>query len=129
MKYRDPKLANDDRRRRRVRLYWGASAGILPYFLVVLVLPLFGIKSGDGPLLAWSLIAVVLVPITLAYVIVVQRAMDVRMVIRQGLQYALARRGVLVIQVLLTSGVISLALTFAQSHRLNGSSRLCAMAG
>jgi len=37
-------------------------------------------------------------PLTLAYVIVVQRAMDVRVVVRQGLQYALARGGILVLR-------------------------------
>jgi sigma-B regulation protein RsbU (phosphoserine phosphatase) len=35
-----------------------------------------------------------LFPITLAYVIVVHRAMDVRVVIRQGLQYAVAKGGI-----------------------------------
>jgi len=37
-----------------------------------------------------------LFPITLAYVIVVQRALDVSVVIRQGLRYALAKRAMLV---------------------------------
>jgi DNA-binding beta-propeller fold protein YncE len=41
-----------------------------------------------------------LFPLTLAYVIVVQKAMDVRVVLRQGLQYALARNGVRTLQVL-----------------------------
>lgn len=118
IKYRDPMLAKDERRRLRV-LYWGATAGMMPYFVTAFVLPLFGIKSGDGPLLAWSLTAVILVPITLAYVIVVQRAMDVRMVLRQGVQYALARRGVLVIQLVLMAVIAEVALNYAQTHRLN----------
>jgi sigma-B regulation protein RsbU (phosphoserine phosphatase) len=33
-----------------------------------------------------------LFPLTLAYVVVVQRAMDIRIVLRQELQYALWRR-------------------------------------
>ncbi len=38
-------------------------------------------------------------PLTLAYVIVVQRAMDVRVVVRQGLQYGLAKNGIRTLQV------------------------------
>ncbi|HVH71180.1 MAG TPA: GAF domain-containing SpoIIE family protein phosphatase, partial [Candidatus Dormibacteraeota bacterium] len=47
-----------------------------------------------------------LFPITLAYAIVVQRAMDVRVVLRQGIQYALARRGVILLQALVTAVAI-----------------------
>jgi sigma-B regulation protein RsbU (phosphoserine phosphatase) len=47
-----------------------------------------------------------LFPVTLAYVILVQRAMDVRIVLRQGIQYALARRGVILMQLLFTALVI-----------------------
>jgi len=42
-----------------------------------------------------------LFPATLAYVIVVQRAMDVSVVVRQGLQYALAKNTAAVLQILL----------------------------
>lgn len=48
-----------------------------------------------------ALSLMLLFPITLAYVIVVHRAMDVRVVIRQGLQYGLATTGTRVLQVLL----------------------------
>ena len=34
-------------------------------------------------------------PLTIAYAIVVQRAMDVRLILRQSVQYTLARRGVI----------------------------------
>ena len=47
-----------------------------------------------------------LFPVTLAYVTVVQRALDLRVLIRQSLQYALARRGVVVIQVLVSVCVV-----------------------
>ena len=95
-KFGDRTLAADDRRRLKL-LYWGSAAAMTPYFLVLLA-GLFGKPAGDGPVLAFSLMAVVLLPVTLAYVIVVQRAMDVRMVIHQGVQYALARRGVNIIR-------------------------------
>ncbi len=45
-------------------------------------------------------------PITLAYVTVVQRALGARMILRQGLQYALARRGLVLVQVAVSSVVI-----------------------
>jgi sigma-B regulation protein RsbU (phosphoserine phosphatase) len=50
-------------------------------------------------------------PLTLAYVIVVHRALDVRAVIRQGLQYALAQRGIRVMQLLLTLLVLGVAVS------------------
>src|SRR5260370_17440633 len=48
-----------------------------------------------------------LFPLTLAYVIVVQRAMDVRMVLRQGLQYALAKTGLRALQMAVSTLVIA----------------------
>jgi sigma-B regulation protein RsbU (phosphoserine phosphatase) len=54
-----------------------------------------------------ALLAVAVFPLTLAYVVVVDRAMDVRMVVRQGLQYAggegrpCAARGALIAGVVL----------------------------
>jgi sigma-B regulation protein RsbU (phosphoserine phosphatase) len=47
-----------------------------------------------------------LFPVTLAYVTVVQRALDLRVLVRQSLQYALARRGVLAMRVLVSTCVI-----------------------
>src|SRR6185295_14629923 len=38
-------------------------------------------------------------PLTMAYVIVVERALDVRLVVRQGMQYLLARGGIRVLQI------------------------------
>lgn len=53
---------------------------------------------------------VFLFPLTMAYVIVVHRAMDVRVVVRQGLQYVLARGGIRLIQLTLLVA-IALAAT------------------
>jgi phosphoserine phosphatase RsbU/P len=54
-------------------------------------------------------------PLTMAYVIVVHRAMDVRVVIRQGLQYVLARGGIRAIQL-----VLLVAVTIAATSVLSG---------
>ena len=68
-----------------------------PAFLLVVI---GRIKGGDPEqvfpkwLALSSYVMLLFFPITLAYVIVVQRAMDVRVVVRQGLQYALAKGGI-----------------------------------
>jgi sigma-B regulation protein RsbU (phosphoserine phosphatase) len=53
----------------------------------------------------WVVVAVVgtllLFPLSLAYVVVVQRAMDLKLLIRQGTKYAFAQRSVVILQVLL----------------------------
>ena len=53
-----------------------------------------------------------LFPLTLAYVIVVQKAMDVRVVLRQGLQYTFATSGVRVIQMIAVIVLVIAAVGF-----------------
>jgi phosphoserine phosphatase RsbU/P len=60
-----------------------------------------------------------LFPVTLAYTIVVQRALDVRVVIRQGLQYALATRGIIVLRILLIATLVSTAISFVLNAHLS----------
>ena len=59
-----------------------------------------------GPLL--------LFPLTMAYVVVVHRAMDVRVVVRQGLQYLLARGSLRALQGVVSGAILAgvLALVF-----------------
>lgn len=61
----------------------------------------------------WSLLLLAglwfLFPLTIAYVILVYRAMDVRLVIRQGLRYLLATSGVRAVQVIISFVVIVIA--------------------
>ncbi len=45
-------------------------------------------------------------PIVLAYVVIIDKALDVRVVVRQSLRYALARRGLSLVQVLISGVVI-----------------------
>ena len=58
----------------------------------------------------------------MAYVIVVQRAMEVRMVVRSGVQYAFASGGVRALQVGLVTAVVLLTIHFEQQseHHLEG---------
>src|SRR5579871_5510870 len=67
---------------------------------------------------AVSFILFLLFPILLAYVIAVQRAMDARLVLRQGLQYALARNGIRAIQV-----IVIMLVSFVAASLLGDSAR------
>src|SRR6185312_6981101 len=102
--------ASRDSRRRLLLLFLGAVPGVAA-LLVILVASRF-----DTRLPAWSLLPLILMilafPLTMAYVIVVHRAMDVRVVIRQGLQYVLARGGIRVIQVGLLIAISVAAASF-----------------
>jgi sigma-B regulation protein RsbU (phosphoserine phosphatase) len=85
----------DDRRRLRILLA-GSFVSMTPLFLIVLYGAARGTAISVGipwPVLFFSLICFGLFPVSLAYVIVVQRAMDLRFVIRQSVQYGLARGG------------------------------------
>ena len=99
----------DARRRLRVMLY-GTSVAMTPSFLIVLYRIATGAKGGFTDIVPfWIGITAVLLmmvfPLTMAYVIVVHRAMDVSVVVRQGLQYALAKGGVRIVQLLLSLGI------------------------
>ncbi len=84
----------DDKRRLKL-LYGGTTASLTPLFLLVIVSLIF--KQSMEHVTDWIIVPVLsllfLFPLTLAYVIVVEKAMELRVVIRQGLQYWLARRG------------------------------------
>jgi phosphoserine phosphatase RsbU/P len=111
------KAVTPDAKRRLKLLYAGSSISMGPACVLFVTQ---GIKGGQLEQIfpEWfvlsALLLMLLFPITLAYVIVVHRAMDVRVVIRQGLQYALARGGVRVLQVVLMIVVIWTAATLAQ---------------
>ncbi len=97
---------NPDARRRLFVMLYGTSLAITPSFLIVLYRIFTGAQGPFTEIVPFwialiALLLMLLFPLTMAYVIVVYRAMDVSVVVRQGLQYALARGGVRVIQMLL----------------------------
>lgn len=102
---------------RRLRLLWaGASVALTPAFLIVLYSLSHGHEFGSDVapwVLVPALLALGIFPLTLAYVIVVDRALDLGVVIRQGLQYALARNSVLVLRVLISAAVLFAVLSLA----------------
>ena len=125
-------ITTDRDARRRLRLLLtGASISITPLFILVIL----GFVRGTGtdkaaPLWIFvpSLLLLSLFPLTMAYVIVVQRAMDVRVVIRQGVQYALARGGVFILQIIIIALVIFLAASGTFNAELNRPQRLTLVA-
>ncbi len=122
--HKSTSLQNSDSRRRLKLMAAGTITSMLPTFLIVLYRILANAKGSffdivPGWLAITALLVLLLFPITMAYVIVVQRAMNVSVVIRLGLRYALARNGVLIVQVLLTVGVVLTALSFASDTETN----------
>ncbi|QNI37770.1 SpoIIE family protein phosphatase [Edaphobacter albus] len=119
-----PKLVQsrgDARRRLRI-LYFGSFIGLTPAFVLFLVSLIR--KSDFGQDISnWIMVPVLAVlllfPISLAYVVVVQRAMDLRLLIRQGTKYFFARSTIFVASILL-AGWMSYALSLflsSASHR------------
>lgn len=118
--------------RRRLRLLWsGASLSFTPMFVLVLSGLARGRGLADGVppwVLALALLLLALFPLTLAYTIVVERALDLGVVIRQGLQYALARNGIFALRLVLSIAVLATAATLAADPTVNRPRRLMFMA-
>jgi sigma-B regulation protein RsbU (phosphoserine phosphatase) len=97
-------ISQDARRRLRL-LYWGTTVAMTPGLIVTVAGKILG-PSAFAAIPSWVtsfvLLMLLIFPLTLAYVIVVQRALDVRVVLRQGLKYALAKSGIRVLQVVLS---------------------------
>jgi sigma-B regulation protein RsbU (phosphoserine phosphatase) len=90
--------APDARRRLRV-LMWGATIALSPPFVLGIVQLATGRSLDSFPILIVipSLLLLAVFPLTLAYVILVDKAMDVRVVVRQGLKYAATRGAIRVL--------------------------------
>ena len=88
----------DSRRRLRV-LGAGSVVGLGSLLVIFVLLPHFGILAQSKLWLAETGTVLSLVfPFTLAYVVVVQRAMDVRILVRMGTKYALAKATISVLR-------------------------------
>jgi sigma-B regulation protein RsbU (phosphoserine phosphatase) len=110
---------NADNRRRLRLLLWGTGVSLTPLFLLAIAARLTGKPTVEGfsPwLVVPSLLMLILFPVTLAYVIVVHYAVDVRVIIRQGIKYALARRGVAVLRIAASGGVAYGTMLEVQRH-------------
>lgn len=110
----------DSRRRLRI-LMWGSQVSLTPTFLAAIYALARGRDLFVGVPWALDVIALLfltLFPLTLAYVILVERAMDLRIVVRQSIQYALARVGLRVGRVaLLAVGIYLIVGLMSKKQR------------
>jgi sigma-B regulation protein RsbU (phosphoserine phosphatase) len=119
-----PKLAQstgDSRRRLRI-LYFGSVIGLSPSFVLVVIALVRKTDFGQD-INNWIMVPVLgtllLFPLSLAYVVVVQRALDLRILIRQGTKYFFARSTIMVVTLLLATWMsYDISLFFASpAHR------------
>jgi phosphoserine phosphatase RsbU/P len=93
-----------DARRRLKILYYGAGVGLTPFFILLLI-SLIRSKDVGQDIPQWIIIlsffTLLLFPLSLAYVVIVHRAVDIRILVRQGTRYALARQSINIVRVLL----------------------------
>jgi sigma-B regulation protein RsbU (phosphoserine phosphatase) len=111
-------ISRDARRRLRL-LYWGTTVAMTPGLIVTVAGKILG-PSASATIPSWlnslALLMVLVFPLTLAYVIVVQRALDVQVVLRQGLKYAFARNGILMLQAILTLAMAYIVVTLVSDR-------------
>ena len=109
--------------RRRLRLLFFASIVTLTPLLIVRCIAIIGdfnIETDFPEWLWWSsYFLFFLFPVALAYIILVERAMDVRLVLRQGLQYALAKNGIMGIRLVATAVVLLAGVALISSRGRN----------
>ncbi|HEY3458199.1 MAG TPA: GAF domain-containing SpoIIE family protein phosphatase [Bryobacteraceae bacterium] len=103
------KTSGPDARRRLRILFFGLAISFVPVILADLIgIQIVGLQWSDFPrwIALLAALPLALFPVTLAYVTVVERALEVGVLIRQSLQYALARRGVLAMRIVVSTGVV-----------------------
>jgi sigma-B regulation protein RsbU (phosphoserine phosphatase) len=88
-----------DARRRLSVLSLGSVLGLGSNLAIWAILPRFGYNPTQIRWLGYiSSVLLLIFPLTLAYVVVVQRALDVRLLLRIGTKYILARTSLLILQ-------------------------------
>jgi sigma-B regulation protein RsbU (phosphoserine phosphatase) len=100
-------VTNPDSRRRLRLLLGGGTVALTPVFCLIVAGWVIGrpLETFPVAVLVPCLILMPVFPLTLAYVIVVDRAMDVRVAVRQGLRYAVTRGAIRTVVVLFAAGV------------------------
>jgi len=104
--------STEDARRRLRVLTTGMTVGVGALLLVFVVLPHFGITAAKQGHLWVGYVGILIflfAPFSLVYVVLVQRAMDVRILLRMGARYALAKATLWVVQFALLA-VVSVQL-------------------
>src|SRR5450755_928467 len=111
-------LPNPDAGRRLNVMVAGCSLAVLP-ILWWMAIDIGLLREPPEWIGTVALLLLLFFPATMAYVIIVQRAMDVRMVIRTGVQYAVASTGLQILRTIAILAVITLTVLFAleSEHR------------
>ena len=104
--------------RRRLRVLGIGSVIGLGAVLVYAIAPVFHIDTSSRWMGTTAGILSLAFPFTLAYVVVVQRAMDVRILLRMGTKYALARATLATIRVSLLATLIASLIVALRSPSL-----------
>jgi sigma-B regulation protein RsbU (phosphoserine phosphatase) len=100
--------SSPDARRRMQVLCAGSVVGLGSVLIIFVLLPHLHVDpSRHGWLRISGAVLFLLFPFTLAYVVVVQRAMDVRILLRMGTKYALARATLTTLRVSLLAALIA----------------------
>ena len=134
MGFRNGTEKNPDARRRLKLLRWGMYVALMPVFLTIVAGQILNRNpfSSSTAFPLWVIAPVLalmfIFPATMAYIIVVEKALDVRVVVRQGLQYALARRGLVVLQMVIMLVAIWVAGDVILDPAANRPKRLQALA-
>ncbi len=121
-------VVKDPDQRRRIRtILQGCGAALAPLLVVLLAQILFRVQSELG--LAIGIVMMAGFPMTLAYVVLVQRAFGVGVVIRQGLQYALAQRGMRLVQIAISIAIVLTVLKLVEDPKNNRPKIITLVAG
>jgi len=119
-----------DARRRLTLLLWGGCVALLPLLVLIVAERFFGrpVDALPAAVIFGCLMFVAVFPLTLAYVILVDRAMDVRVAVRQGLRYAATRGAIRTVVVLFMAGVLWNAWNLVNDPTANRPRKLQAIA-
>jgi len=101
--------STEDARRRLRVLTAGTGLGVGALMVVFILLPHFGVAVQDRKFYWLQYLGgalFMIAPLTLAYVVLVQRAMDVRVILRMGTRYLLAKAFLFVLQVVVITVAI-----------------------
>lgn len=108
----------DARRRLRV-LTVGSCLSLGPVMIIFIVFPLFGLDPHYGAYYVLIVPLIALFPLTLAYVLVVQRAMGIGVLLRMGTKYLLAKGTLIAIEVGLAVFIVLYFVVAISQHSLN----------
>ena len=111
---------NADSRRRLRLLLCGTAVSLGPVFVLLSIAELLHgrptLEGFSSWLLVPSLLMLITFPIALAYVIVVERALDVRVVVRRGVKYTLARQSLAGLRMTASVAIVTAIVLAVQRH-------------